>query len=124
MLYEVITDLTIYNTVNDEQIELGKTKTNMNGESKIVIKEGINAIKPDSTNVYNIEISFDGNDSFSRASKTLSFKDANIEAKLITNVITSYSIHYTKLYELWASTKRSLNKNSCNSDNVGNLNFP
>jgi len=83
-------DLTIYNTVNDEQIELGKTKTNMNGESKFVIKEGINAIKPDSTNVYNIEISFDGNDSFSRASKTLSFKDANIEAKLITKDSINY----------------------------------
>jgi hypothetical protein len=83
-------ELTVYNNVNDEQVELGKTKTNMNGESKFVLKEGINAIKPDSTNIYNIEISFDGNDAFSRASKSLSFKDANIEAKLITKDSINY----------------------------------
>jgi len=83
-------DLTVYNIIDDEQVELGKTKTNMNGESKFVLKEGINAIKPDSTNIYNIEISFDGNDSFSGASKSLSFKDANIEAKLISKDSINY----------------------------------
>ena len=76
-------DLTLYNIIGDEEIELGKTKTNMEGESKFVLKD-INAIKPDSTNTYNIEITFDGNDSFKSASKSLSFKDATIEAKLIT----------------------------------------
>ncbi len=82
-------DLTIYNIVGDDQIELGKTKTNMNGESRFTLKD-INAIKPDSTNIYNIEVSFDGNDSFSRASKSISFKNANIEAKLITKDSINY----------------------------------
>ncbi|MFH4963440.1 hypothetical protein V8G69_00425 [Gaetbulibacter sp. M235] len=82
-------ELTLYNNVVDDQIELGKTKTNMNGESKFILKD-INAIKPDSTNIYNIEISFDGNDAFSRVSKTISFKNANIEAKLITKDSINY----------------------------------
>ena len=82
-------DLTIYNNIGDDQIELGKTKTNMNGESRFILKD-INAIKPDSTNIYNIEISFDGNDSFSGASKSISFKNANIEAKLITKDSINY----------------------------------
>lgn len=82
-------DLTLYNNIGDEQIELGKTKTNMNGESRFTLKN-INAIKPDSTNTYNIEISFDGNDSFKSASKSLSFKDATIEAKLITKDSVNY----------------------------------
>ena len=84
-----ILDLTVYNIVGDEEIELGKTKTNMKGESKFVLKS-LNALKPDSTNVYNVEITFDGNDSFKKASKSLSFKDATIEAKLITKDSINY----------------------------------
>lgn len=82
-------ELTLYNNVGDEQIELGKKKTNMNGETKFVLKD-LNAIKPDSTNIYNIEVSFDGDDAFSSASKSISFKDANIEAKLITKDSINY----------------------------------
>jgi hypothetical protein len=82
-------ELTLYNNVGDEQIELGKKKTNMNGETKFVLKD-LNAIKPDSTNIYNIEVSFDGNDDFSGASKSISFKNANIEAKLITKDSINY----------------------------------
>lgn len=82
-------DLTLYNTIGDEQIELGKTKTDMNGESRFTLKD-LNVIKPDSTNIYNIEISFNGNDAFSKASKSMSFKDANIDAKLITKDSINY----------------------------------
>jgi hypothetical protein len=82
-------ELTLYNNIGDEQIEFGKTKTNMNGETKFVLKD-LNAIKPDSTNIYNIEVSFDGNDTFSGASKSISFKNANIEAKLITKDSINY----------------------------------
>lgn len=82
-------DLTVYNIVGDEEIELGKTKTNMKGESKFVLKS-LSALKPDSTNVYNVEISFDGNDAFKKASKSLSFKDATIEAKLSTKDSINY----------------------------------
>ena len=75
--------LVVYNLVDDEQIELGKTTTNMLGKSKFLVKD-FNSLKPDSTNTYNIEITFEGNDKFSEASKDLSFKIANIEAKLVT----------------------------------------
>ncbi len=76
-------ELIIYNLVGDEQIEIGKTITNMQGKSKFKLKD-LNAIKPDSSNTYNIEISFEGNDAFKGASKSIIFKDAAIEAKLVT----------------------------------------
>ena len=55
-------DLTVYNEVGDEKIKLGETKTDVNGDAKLVL-EGLNSIKPDSTNTYNVSISFKGNDS-------------------------------------------------------------
>ncbi len=76
-------ELVIFNVVGDEQLELGKVKTNMAGKARFTLKD-LSSIKPDSTNTYNIEISFAGNDAFSDASKSLSFKNANIEAKLVT----------------------------------------
>ena len=76
-------ELVIYNLVGDEQLELGKAKTNMMGKSRYTIKD-LSTIKPDSTNTYNIEIAFEGNDNFKGASKSLSFKNANIDAKLVT----------------------------------------
>lgn len=82
-------ELIIYNVLEDEQIEIGKTKTNMQGKSRFTLKN-LNSIKPDSTNTYNIEISFDGNDAFKGASKSISFKDADIEAKLVTRDSINY----------------------------------
>jgi hypothetical protein len=82
-------DLTFYNEVGDEEIELGTAKTNMHGECKFVL-DNLNKIKPDSTNTYNINIKFKGNDAFKRASKSLSFKDATILAKLITKDSINY----------------------------------
>jgi len=76
-------ELIIYNLVDDEQIEIGRTITNMQGKSKFALKN-LDLLKPDSTNTYNIEISFAGNDAFSDASKSIVFKDAAIEAKLVT----------------------------------------
>ena len=76
-------ELFIFNIVDDEQVEIGKVITNMGGKSRFTLKD-LNSLKPDSTNTYNIEISFDGNDDFSRASKSLNFKNATIEAKHVT----------------------------------------
>ena len=76
-------DLKIINELEDEEIDLGTTKTNMNGVSRFVIKD-FNTLKPDSTNTYNIVVSFKGNDAFKRAKKSLAFKDANISAKIVT----------------------------------------
>jgi len=76
-------ELIIYNLVGDEQIEIGKTTTNMQGKSRFILKD-LNLLKPDSLNTYNVDISFDGNEAFKSASKSISFKDAAIEAKLVT----------------------------------------
>jgi len=82
-------DLAIYNLVEDEQVDLGKVTTNMHGKAKFCLKD-LSALKPDETNYYNIEISFEGNDQFKKASKSLSFKNANIDAKLSTKDSINY----------------------------------
>ena len=82
-------ELTVYNEYDDEKVTLGTTTTNMNGKSRFIVKD-LNSIKADSTNTYNILISFKGNDAFKRASKRLSFMDADIEAKVITKDSLNY----------------------------------
>lgn len=82
-------ELAIYNEVDDDEVELGTTITDMNGESRFVISD-FSTIKADSTNTYNIGVSFNGNQSFKKASKSISFKDANIEAKLIKKDSLNY----------------------------------
>lgn len=82
-------EVTVYNEHEDEEIMLGSTTTNMEGESRFVL-ENFDAIKPDSTNTYNLGISFDGNDSFKKGSKNISFRDAHITAKLSTKDSINY----------------------------------
>ncbi len=82
-------DLTIYNELDDEKIKVGKTSTNREGESKFVF-QNIDLIKPDSTNTYNITIAFKGNEIYKKATKRISFKNADINAKLITKDSINY----------------------------------
>ncbi|NOQ91800.1 MAG: hypothetical protein GQ552_03685 [Flavobacteriaceae bacterium] len=82
-------DLILYNELEEERIELGKTVTNMKGESRFVLKN-LNEIKPDSSNTYNILVSFKGNDTYKKAKKKINFIDANIEAKIITKDSVNY----------------------------------
>jgi len=82
-------DLIIYNVFDDETIEIGTTKTNMDGKSRFTIKH-LNTLKPDTTNTYNLLISFKGDDAYKKASKRISFKDADI----VANLITKDSINY------------------------------
>ena len=82
-------DLTVYNELEDDKITLGKTTTNMKGESRFVLKN-LNAIQSDSSNTYNIVVSFKGNESYKKAKKSISFKDANIKAKIITKDSVNY----------------------------------
>ncbi len=79
----------VYNEVDDEEIDLGNVITNMNGKSRFIIKN-LKSLKPDSTNVYTLGISFKGNDLYKRASKTVSFRDAEITAKIITKDSTNF----------------------------------
>ena len=82
-------EITVYNEVNDEEIVIGNAITNNKGESKFII-ENLNTITTDSTNTYNLGVSFDGNEAFKRASRSISFKNADIEAKLITKDSINY----------------------------------
>ena len=82
-------NITVFNEFNDEKVKIGKTTTNMNGESRFKLKN-LDVIKPDSTGTYNLVFSFKGNDTFKKASKNISFKDANIKAKLITKDSVNY----------------------------------
>ncbi len=81
--------LTVFNEIIDEKIELGSVTTNMKGESKFVLPK-LNEITPDSTHTYNFVVSFDGNESFKRASKSVSFKNADIKAELVVKDSTNY----------------------------------
>ena len=54
-----------------------------------VIKN-INSIQSDSSKVYNLLISFKGNDSFKKAKKRISFKDADIIAKMVVKDSVNY----------------------------------
>lgn len=82
-------DLIIYNIVDNKKIKIGETSTNIDGKSKFVFKS-LNAIKPDSTNTYNLVILFKGNDTFKKAKKNIAFKDVDIRAKLITKDSINY----------------------------------
>ena len=76
-------ELTLANEFGDEEMELGKVTTDMNGESKFTLK-GIEALRPDSTNTYTVTVAFDGNDLYKRASKSIRFKDVEIKAEMQT----------------------------------------
>ena len=82
-------DLAIYNEVNDEEILLGNTKTDLKGQAKFVI-DNLNTVKPDSTDSYNLAVSFKGNDDFKRASRSVSFKNAAIKAELVRKDSINY----------------------------------
>ena len=81
--------LKVFNEVNDEEIQLGEVITNIKGESRFIIK-GFKTIKPDSSQVYTLGISFKGDDLYKRASRRVSFKDAEIKAKVITKDSTNF----------------------------------
>jgi len=82
-------ELQILQELNDEEIEIGETSTNAAGISKFIIKDFAN-LQPDSSGVYNLIISFDGNDSFKKASRGVSFRNADIKAKWIVNDSVNY----------------------------------
>lgn len=82
-------ELTVFNELADDNIKLGTVTTDMHGNCKYVL-QNLNEIKPDSTNTYNFKISFKGNDTFKKASKSVSFKDASI----FTEMIVKDSINY------------------------------
>lgn len=75
--------------LEDGEVELGKTTTNTRGLSKFII-EDFDALTPDEEGVYNITVSFAGNDDFKRGSKEVSFRKADILAELVTKDSINY----------------------------------
>ncbi|MBL4938794.1 MAG: hypothetical protein JKY16_00620 [Lutibacter sp.] len=83
-------ELNIYNTYEDEKILIGKTITNMKGKSRFSLKD-LNSLQQDTiTNSYNILITFKGDDFFKKAKKSIGFKNASLEAKLVTKDSVNY----------------------------------
>lgn len=82
-------ELSIYNELDDERIELGKTTTNNKGETRFSLKS-IREIQADSSSTYNILISFKGNESFKKAKRSISFKNADLTAEIITKDSVNY----------------------------------
>ncbi len=81
--------LEVYYEYGEEEFPLGTSKTNMNGKSRYLLPP-LKDIQADSTNTYTLGISFNGNDLFKRASKTVAFKDAKITTRLFTKDSINY----------------------------------
>lgn len=76
-------EISAFNIQEDETVKLGSSITNMDGRARFIF-ENFEALKPDSTNTYKINLVFKGDASFLKASKKISFKNANIYANLET----------------------------------------
>ena len=82
-------DIVVYNELEESQIKLGAITTNMKGEGKFVFKN-LNSIQTDSSYIYNILLKFKGNESFKKAKKGISFKNADITAKMVLKDSINY----------------------------------
>jgi hypothetical protein len=82
-------ELQVTNEVGDSIYKLGSTKTNMMGKSKFEL-ESLNKLKADTSKTYTINFKFKGDKKFKRASKSLSFKNANIKASIVKKDSTNY----------------------------------
>ncbi len=76
-------EIKIFNVLDDERISLGKVITNMEGESRFKLKS-LHTIKSDSSKTYTILFTFDGNEVFKKSKKSISFKDAQLSARIIS----------------------------------------
>ena len=82
-------EIVVFNELEEERIELGKIMTNHKGESRFVI-ENLTSIQTDSSSTYNLLFSFKGNETFKRAKKGISFKNAEITAKIVVKDSINY----------------------------------
>ncbi len=82
-------DLTVAKVLDDEETEIGVTRTNGDGIARFVI-EDFASIQPDSTGVYNLIVIFEGNDTFKKASRDITFRDATISTELIKKDSLNY----------------------------------
>jgi len=83
-------DLEIYyNSVGNGKSIIGKIKTNDSGKAKFIL-EDMAFIAPDSMGLYNMMVTFNGNEFFKRTKKKISFIDADIIVELLKKDSTNY----------------------------------
>lgn len=82
-------EITVFNVQKDQQIKLGSTITNNDGEAKFILKD-LNLLEPDSTGIYTFVLKFKGTNIFKKATKKVTFKNVEIFAKLITKDSVNY----------------------------------
>lgn len=82
-------DLIILQEVDNDEIEIGKTTTNASGISKYKIEDFQN-LEPDSLGVYHLIVAFEGNESFKKSSRDVSFRNADIDVKWIVKDSINY----------------------------------
>ncbi len=75
-------ELEVYYEVDGEEFPLGTVTTDGSGKARFTM-EGLEQIRPDSTGLYTLSASFAGNDAYRRASRSLSFRNADIRAELV-----------------------------------------
>ena len=73
--------LQLYYEVAGEEIPLSEVETGPDGSIRYTL-DNLGVIRPDSTGLYILGASFAGNDSFRKASRTMEFRDAVINASL------------------------------------------
>lgn len=73
--------LEIYYEVDGEEFPLSEVQTGADGSVRYTL-ENLGGIRPDSTGLYILGASFGGNDSFRKASRSVEFRDAAINARL------------------------------------------
>jgi len=81
--------LQVFNEIGDDKIKLGDIVTDSKGKCKFDLKN-LSEIKPDSTNTYTIVVQFKGDETYKKAKKSISFKNAAIQAHLVTKDSTNY----------------------------------
>lgn len=82
-------NLTIISETDVDEVEIGHATTNQDGKVRFIIND-LNKLLKDTLGFYNLKIKFKGNDRFKKASKGLSFKDANINTKSFTKDSVNY----------------------------------
>lgn len=77
----------VYDEVADKN--LGSITTNANGKAKYLLGS-LDNLLADSTNTYKLKVVFNGNDAFTKANRTISFKDAAITVTSFKKDSTNY----------------------------------
>lgn len=76
-------ELSIINDSNDKINNLGKVVTDADGRAKFEIND-LKSLSFDADNYYHFTVQFAGNEAYEESSESILFKDANINAKLIS----------------------------------------